>query len=71
MSTPSDVGTAGRTPVLGTSAALAGGGDTIAAFDKYGAREGLSYLSTGGGAFLAFVEGKTLPAIEVLEARAR
>lgn len=50
---------------------VAGGGDTIAAIDKYGAREGLSYLSTGGGAFLAFVEGKTLPAIEVLEARAR
>ena len=48
-----------------------GGGDTIAAIDKCGAREGLSYLSTGGGAFLAFVEGKTLPAIEVLEARAR
>ena len=50
---------------------VAGGGDTIAAIDKCGAREGLSYLSTGGGAFLAFVEGKTLPAIEVLEARAR
>ena len=50
---------------------VAGGGDTLAAIDKCGAREGLSYLSTGGGAFLAFVEGKTLPAIEVLEARAR
>ena len=50
---------------------VAGGGDTLAAIDKCGAREGLSYLSTGGGAFLAFVESKTLPAIEVLEARAR
>ena len=54
-----------------TAFSVAGGGDTLAAIDKYGAREGLSYLSTGGGAFLAFVEGKTLPAIEVLEARAR
>ena len=54
-----------------TAFSVAGGGDTLAAIDKCGAREGLSYLSTGGGAFLAFVEGKTLPAIEVLEARAR
>ena len=50
---------------------IAGGGDTIAAIDKYGVRGGISYISTGGGAFLDFVEGKTLPAIEVLEARAR
>ena len=50
---------------------IAGGGDTIAAIDKYGVRDGISYISTGGGAFLDFVEGKTLPAIEVLEARAR
>ena len=50
---------------------LAGGGDTIAAIDKYGVREGISYISTGGGAFLEFVEGRTLPAVEILEARAR
>ena len=50
---------------------IAGGGDTIAAIDKYGVRAGISYISTGGGAFLEFVQGKTLPAIEVLEARAR
>ena len=50
---------------------LAGGRDTIAAIDKYGVREGISYISTGGGAFLEFVEGRTLPAVEILEARAR
>lgn len=50
---------------------VAGGGDTIAAIDKYAVRDGLSYISTGGGAFLAFVEGKELPAIEMLKARAR
>ena len=50
---------------------VAGGGDTIAAIDKYGVREGISYISTGGGAFLEFVEGRTLPAVEILEARGR
>jgi len=50
---------------------LAGGGDTLAAIDKYGVAAGISYISTGGGAFLEFVEGKTLPAVAVLEARAR
>ena len=50
---------------------LAGGGDTIAAIDKYEVRGGISYISTGGGAFLEFVEGRTLPAVEILEARAR
>ena len=50
---------------------LAGGGDTIAAIDKYGVRGGISYISTGGGAFLEFVEGRTLPAVEILEARGR
>lgn len=49
---------------------LAGGGDTLAAIEKYGVEDGISYISTGGGAFLEFVEGKVLPAVEVLEARA-
>ena len=49
---------------------LAGGGDTLAAIEKYGVEEGISYISTGGGAFLEFVEGKTLPAVAVLEERA-
>ena len=50
---------------------VAGGGDTLAAIDKYGVADRISYISTGGGAFLEFVEGKTLPAVEVLERRAR
>ncbi len=50
---------------------IAGGGDTLAAVEKYGALGGISYLSTGGGAFLEFLEGKTLPAVAVLEERAR
>ena len=49
---------------------VAGGGDTLAAIDKYGVREGVSYISTGGGAFLEFVEGKTLPAVAALVERA-
>ncbi|WP_312485593.1 phosphoglycerate kinase [Stutzerimonas nitrititolerans] len=49
---------------------IAGGGDTLAAIDKYGVGERISYISTGGGAFLEFVEGKILPAVEVLEQRA-
>ena len=49
---------------------VAGGGDTLAAIDKFGLRERISYISTGGGAFLEFVEGKTLPAVEILEKRA-
>jgi phosphoglycerate kinase len=50
---------------------LAGGGDTLAAIEKYGVEDGISYISTGGGAFLEFVEGKTLPAVAVLEQRVR
>jgi phosphoglycerate kinase len=46
---------------------IAGGGDTLAAIDKYGLTEKISYISTGGGAFLEFVEGKVLPAVEALE----
>ncbi|NIV17057.1 MAG: phosphoglycerate kinase [Woeseiaceae bacterium] len=49
---------------------VAGGGDTLAAIDKYGVRDRISYISTGGGAFLEFVEGKKLPAVAVLEKRA-
>jgi phosphoglycerate kinase len=49
---------------------LAGGGDTLAAIEKYGVEDGISYISTGGGAFLEFVEGKTLPAVAALEERA-
>lgn len=50
---------------------LAGGGETIAAIDKYGVSQKISYSSTGGGAFLEYLEGKTLPAVAILEARAR
>ncbi len=49
---------------------LAGGGDTLAAIDKYGIADKVTYISTGGGAFLEYVEGKVLPAVAVLEARA-
>jgi len=48
---------------------LAGGGDTVAAIDKYGVADRISYISTGGGAFLEFVEGKVLPAVAILEER--
>ncbi len=50
---------------------IAGGGDTLAAVDKYGIAAQVSYISTGGGAFLEFLEGKKLPAVEILEARAK
>ena len=65
------------TKVLATAIAqssafsIAGGGDTLAAIDKYGIGADISYISTGGGAFLEFVEGKVLPAVEILEARAK
>jgi phosphoglycerate kinase len=49
---------------------IAGGGDTLAAVAKYGIADQVSYISTGGGAFLEFLEGKKLPAFEVLEQRA-
>ena len=49
---------------------IAGGGDTLAAINKFGVADRISYISTGGGAFLEFLEGKTLPAVAVLEARA-
>jgi phosphoglycerate kinase len=50
---------------------IAGGGDTLAAIAKYGVTAKIGYISTGGGAFLEFLEGKTLPAVEILELRAR
>ena len=49
---------------------IAGGGDTVAAIEKYGVADQISYISTGGGAFLEFLEGKSLPAVAALEARA-
>ena len=49
---------------------IAGGGDTLAAVDKYGIQNEISYISTGGGAFLEFLEGKTLPSVAALQARA-
>jgi phosphoglycerate kinase len=49
---------------------IAGGGDTIAAIEKYGVAEDISYISTAGGAFLEFLEGKKLPAVEMLAQRA-
>jgi phosphoglycerate kinase len=45
---------------------IAGGGDTLAAIDQFGVKAGMSYISTGGGAFLEFVEGKPLPAVVAL-----
>jgi phosphoglycerate kinase len=57
--------------IAGSSAfSIAGGGDTLAAVDKYGVADGISYISTGGGAFLEFCEGKPLPAVAALQARA-
>lgn len=67
---------AGGTETLGRAIAdsdafsIAGGGDTLAAVDQFGLTERISYISTGGGAFLEFVEGKVLPAVAVLEERA-
>ena len=49
---------------------LAGGGDTVAAIERFHVRDQISYLSTGGGAFLEFLEGRSLPALTVLERRA-
>ncbi|VTR30259.1 Phosphoglycerate kinase [Serratia fonticola] len=50
---------------------IAGGGDTLAAIDLFGIADKISYISTGGGAFLEFVEGKPLPAVVMLEERAK
>jgi phosphoglycerate kinase len=53
-----------------TAFSIAGGGDTIAAINKFGVADRISYISTAGGAFLEFLEGKTLPAVAMLESRA-
>jgi phosphoglycerate kinase len=50
---------------------IAGGGDTLAAIAKYQITDKIGYISTGGGAFLEFLEGKTLPAVEILAQRAQ
>jgi phosphoglycerate kinase len=65
-------GTRSLALAIASSAAfsIAGGGDTLAAIAKYGVTDRISYISTGGGAFLEFLEGKTLPAVEILEQRA-
>jgi len=64
-------GTRSLTHAVAQSSAfsIAGGGDTLAAVDKYAVAEKISYISTGGGAFLEFLEGKTLPAVAALQAR--
>jgi phosphoglycerate kinase len=66
-------GTRAVAEAIATSPAfsIAGGGDTLAAIAKYGVTDKIGYISTGGGAFLEFLEGKTLPAVEILEQRAR
>ena len=51
--------------------ALAGGGETLAAIEKYGVYKDISYVSTGGGAFLEYIEGRVLPAVAILEERAK
>lgn len=59
-----------RAIAASTAFSIAGGGDTLAAIDKYGVESGIGYISTGGGAFLEFLEGKVLPAVAALEQRA-
>ncbi|MFH4535752.1 phosphoglycerate kinase [Vibrio diabolicus] len=68
-----EAGTKGISEAIAASEgfSVAGGGDTLAAIDKFGIKTDVSYISTGGGAFLEFVEGKVLPAVEMLEARAK
>jgi phosphoglycerate kinase len=65
-------GTKAVAQAIATSRAfsIAGGGDTLAAIAKFGVADKISYISTGGGAFLEFLEGKKLPAVEILEQRA-
>jgi phosphoglycerate kinase len=60
----------GRAIAESEAYSIAGGGDTVAAINKFGLEGGIDYISTAGGAFLEFLEGKTLPAVAALEARA-
>jgi phosphoglycerate kinase len=60
----------GRAIAESDAFSIAGGGDTVAAINKFGLERGIDYISTAGGAFLEFLEGKTLPAVAALEARA-
>jgi phosphoglycerate kinase len=60
-----------RAIASGPGYSIAGGGDTLAAISKFGIEKDVDYISTGGGAFLEFLEGKTLPAVEILEQRAK
>ena len=62
--------TLARAIAASSAFSIAGGGDTLAAVEKYGIADGVSYISTGGGAFLEFLEGKELPAVAALKARA-
>jgi phosphoglycerate kinase len=62
--------TLGEAIAASAAFSIAGGGDTLAAVDKYGLTDRISYISTGGGAFLEFLEGKKLPAVAMLEERA-
>ncbi|MEM7376035.1 MAG: phosphoglycerate kinase [Pseudomonadota bacterium] len=62
--------TLGQAIAASSAFSIAGGGDTLAAVDKYGIADRVSYISTGGGAFLEFLEGKTLPAVAMLARRA-
>jgi phosphoglycerate kinase len=61
----------GQAIAASSAFSIAGGGDTLAAVDKYGIADRVSYISTGGGAFLEFLEGKKLPAVAILEERAQ
>jgi phosphoglycerate kinase len=61
--------TIGQAIASSSAFSIAGGGDTLAAVDKYNIESGISYISTGGGAFLEFLEGKQLPAVTMLEQR--
>ena len=62
--------TLARAIAASSAFSIAGGGDTLAAIEKYGVADQVSYISTGGGAFLEFLEGKELPAVTALKARA-
>jgi len=64
-------GTLARALAAPSAFSIAGGGDTLAAIEKYGVQDQISYISTGGGAFLEFLEGKELPAVAALRARAQ